>query len=158
MVPIPKGRNAPILEPTQPFGLGPDAALRLLPSRALSSGQVCGILIVARPLSNRSLQFCSFGSAFFAGRFQLAVACLEQFFFLSCQLRLGCHITDRTVQSYFVVMFDVFRHRATRVFDRPHGSDANAVPFDRTMVALDLAVGLTRPLHLICAMVNNLLK
>ncbi len=92
-----EGKVASIVKPTHPFGLGPDSALGLLPSRALSSGQVIVIVAFAFDSSNRLTRSHAFGFAFLSRSLQLLVALGEYLLLPSFEFCLRRDIADRTM-------------------------------------------------------------
>src|SRR5262249_40903293 len=81
---------------------------------------------------------------FFSGLLQFLIALGPDRLGAAFQLVERCQVADRAVQANSVVMVDVARQQALRLFDRRRHARSEAFPFERLMPALDLAVRLDR--------------
>lgn len=127
---------------TQPFDPGPETALGLLPSIALSSAQVSFNLIDSGHSCNVLYRLSSPKSSSFPSRFELLISLGKEFFFLSSKLRMRRHVSNRTMEPDRVVMMDVLCYCLTSIVNAGHALGPYAVPFDRPMVSLNLSIAL----------------
>jgi hypothetical protein len=127
---------------TQPFDPGPESALGLLPSIALSSAQVIFNLIDSGHSCNVLYRFGSPKSSSFPSRFELLISLGKEFFLLASKLRVGSHVSNRTVEPDRVVLIDVLCYCLTSIVNAGHALGPYAVPFDRPMISLNLSIAL----------------
>ncbi len=103
--------------PTQPFDPGPETALGLLPSIALSSTQVSLNLIDSGHSCNVLYCLSSPKPSSFPSRFELLISLGKELFFLASKLRIRRHVSNRTVEPYRVVMMDVLFYCLTSIIN-----------------------------------------
>jgi hypothetical protein len=107
----------------------------------IDSGHSCNVLY----------RFGSPKSSSFPSRFELLISLGKEFFLLASKLRVGSHVSNRTVEPDCVVMIDVLCYCLTSIVNAGHALGPYAVPFYRPMISLNLSIALGvvgRSLHM----------
>ena len=128
--------------PPQPFDPGPETALGLLPSIALSSSHVKFNLIDSAYSCNVLYCLSSPKPLSYPSRFELLVSLGKELFFLASKLRMRRHVSNRTVEPDRVVMMDVLFYCLTSIINAGQALGPYAVSFDRPMISLNLPIAL----------------
>ena len=130
-----------MLPTARPVVLAPRTALGSHFCVALSSAGANRILEPPRVSSNIS-SLRATKLTLLTGSFELSVSLGENRVFVSSQLIQWRDVTDRTVKSAGVVMLDVIRDFATRLFQRLDRLRTDTFGFQAPVPPLELAVGL----------------
>ena len=128
--------------PTQPFDPGPETALGLLPSFALSSTQVSFNLINSGHSCNVLYRLGSPQPSSFPSCFELLFSLGKELFFLASKLRMRRHVSNRTVEPDRFVMMDVLCYCLTSIINAGQALGPYEVSFDRPMISLNLSIAL----------------